>query len=160
MRAFLALSVAILLAIAPRAEAARRSDTSGGAASGRPALARPAVSAAKPAASRPAAPASRAEAARSGRTIRGHARAAASRGVASADSRYASAHRLCPRGGAPGRGGRCRDAGAAEYGGGAARGLRWQAGLPPAGHTQRECPDGTLATLARGHDDVVRCVPL
>ncbi len=36
----------------------------------------------------------------------------------------------------------------------------WQAGLPVANFTQRECPDGTFATLARGHDDVVRCMPL
>ncbi|HEV7266230.1 MAG TPA: hypothetical protein VGN83_15105 [Falsiroseomonas sp.] len=36
----------------------------------------------------------------------------------------------------------------------------WQRGLPVANYTQRECPDGTLATLARGHDDVVRCMPL
>ncbi|WP_372624016.1 hypothetical protein [Falsiroseomonas sp.] len=36
----------------------------------------------------------------------------------------------------------------------------WQRGLPVANYTQRECPEGTLATLARGHDDVVRCMPL
>ena len=79
------------------------------------------------------------------------------RAVASSDARHAAARYLCPRGGQPQRGGRCRGAGAyAEDGGG----LRWQAGLPPAEHGQRECPDGTLATLARGHTDVVRCVPL
>ncbi|MBX6375346.1 MAG: hypothetical protein IRZ13_14070 [Acetobacteraceae bacterium] len=81
------------------------------------------------------------------------------RGVASVDARYASAQQLCARGGRPVRGGRCRGAGAAEAG--ARRGtLHWQAGLPPADFSQRACPDGTLATLARGHDDVVRCVPL
>ena len=36
----------------------------------------------------------------------------------------------------------------------------WQSGLPVASHTQRECPDGTFATLARGHEDVVRCMPM
>jgi hypothetical protein len=36
----------------------------------------------------------------------------------------------------------------------------WQRGLPVANYAQRECPAGTLATLARGHDDVVRCMPL
>lgn len=36
----------------------------------------------------------------------------------------------------------------------------WQAGLPRADYTQRDCPAGTFATLARGHDDVVRCMPL
>lgn len=35
----------------------------------------------------------------------------------------------------------------------------WQAGLPTVNYAQRECPDGTFATLARGHDDVVRCMP-
>lgn len=36
----------------------------------------------------------------------------------------------------------------------------WQSGLPVASYAQRECPEGTFATLARGHDDVVRCMPL
>jgi hypothetical protein len=36
----------------------------------------------------------------------------------------------------------------------------WQSGLPVANFAQRECPDGTFATLARGHDDIVRCMPL
>jgi hypothetical protein len=35
----------------------------------------------------------------------------------------------------------------------------WQSGLPVASFSQRECPEGTFATLARGHDDVVRCMP-
>jgi hypothetical protein len=35
----------------------------------------------------------------------------------------------------------------------------WQSGLPTANYAQRECPVGTFATLARGHDDVVRCMP-
>jgi len=38
--------------------------------------------------------------------------------------------------------------------------LSWQAGLPSASNTQRDCPAGTLATLARGHNDIVRCMPL
>ncbi len=36
----------------------------------------------------------------------------------------------------------------------------WQAGLPAMSMSQRDCPVGTLATLARGHDDIVRCMPL
>jgi hypothetical protein len=36
----------------------------------------------------------------------------------------------------------------------------WQSGLPPADYAQRDCPAGTFATLARGHDDVVRCMPI
>ncbi|WP_149539171.1 hypothetical protein [Siccirubricoccus phaeus] len=38
--------------------------------------------------------------------------------------------------------------------------VRWMSGLPAAANVQaQECPDGTMATLARGHDDIVRCVP-
>ncbi|MCO6419514.1 hypothetical protein JYK14_25600, partial [Siccirubricoccus sp. KC 17139] len=38
--------------------------------------------------------------------------------------------------------------------------VRWMSGLPaPALVQAQECPDGTMATLARGHDDIVRCVP-
>jgi hypothetical protein len=36
----------------------------------------------------------------------------------------------------------------------------WASGLPRADNAQRECPAGTFATLARGHDDVVRCMPI
>ncbi|MBR0674337.1 hypothetical protein GXW76_24405, partial [Roseomonas soli] len=43
----------------------------------------------------------------------------------------------------------------------APRQVSWQAGLAPATNAQAQaCPAGTLATLARGHTDVVRCVPL
>ncbi|MBO1073579.1 hypothetical protein [Roseomonas marmotae] len=44
-----------------------------------------------------------------------------------------------------------------------ARGARlasWTAGLPAASGSQRDCPAGTMSTLARGHDDIVRCMPL
>jgi hypothetical protein len=36
----------------------------------------------------------------------------------------------------------------------------WHRGLSSASMTQRDCPAGTFATLARGHDDIVRCMPL
>lgn len=36
----------------------------------------------------------------------------------------------------------------------------WQSGLSPASGDQRSCPEGTMATLARGHTDIVRCVPM
>jgi|GEM_PF-1459198 len=36
----------------------------------------------------------------------------------------------------------------------------WQSGLMPVDYAQRECPEGTFATLARGHENVVRCMPL
>ena len=35
----------------------------------------------------------------------------------------------------------------------------WQSGLARADYAQRDCPEGTFATLARGHEDVVRCMP-
>ena len=38
---------------------------------------------------------------------------------------------------------------------------RWAQGLPPAlGVQAQECPAGTMATLAEGHDDIVRCIPV
>ncbi len=51
---------------------------------------------------------------------------------------------------------RCRGAGAqaVSWGG-------WAQGLPPAlGVQAQECPAGTMATLAEGHDDIVRCIPI
>lgn len=38
--------------------------------------------------------------------------------------------------------------------------LRWTGGLAPAAMSQASCPEGTMATLAIGHSNVVRCVPL
>ena len=38
--------------------------------------------------------------------------------------------------------------------------MRWTGGLMPAAGNQTSCPDGTMATLALGHENVVRCVPL
>ncbi|MCS6890612.1 MAG: hypothetical protein NZN45_03260 [Rhodovarius sp.] len=37
--------------------------------------------------------------------------------------------------------------------------LRWAAGLAPAAGSQAQCPDGTVAILALGHEDIYRCVP-
>jgi hypothetical protein len=36
----------------------------------------------------------------------------------------------------------------------------WQAGLPAVDYAQTDCPAGTFATLARGHENVVRCMPI
>ena len=37
--------------------------------------------------------------------------------------------------------------------------MSWTQGLSPAAGIQaNECPNGTMATLARGHDDIVRCM--
>lgn len=39
--------------------------------------------------------------------------------------------------------------------------MSWTQGLPPAAGVQaQDCPAGTMATLAQGHDDVVRCMPI
>jgi hypothetical protein len=39
--------------------------------------------------------------------------------------------------------------------------MSWTQGLPPAAGVQANaCPAGTMATLAEGHDDIVRCMPL
>jgi hypothetical protein len=41
------------------------------------------------------------------------------------------------------------------------RTVSWQGGLEPATNAQAHaCPAGTLATLAIGHSDIVRCMPL
>uniref|UniRef100_UPI0018DF8B5E hypothetical protein n=1 Tax=Neoroseomonas rubea TaxID=2748666 RepID=UPI0018DF8B5E len=41
------------------------------------------------------------------------------------------------------------------------RTVSWQGGLAPATNAQAaSCPTGTLATLATGHSDIVRCMPL
>jgi hypothetical protein len=51
------------------------------------------------------------------------------------------------------RGRNCRQAGPRQ--------VSWQAGLAPATNAQaRSCPVGTMATLANGHTDIVRCMPL
>jgi len=38
--------------------------------------------------------------------------------------------------------------------------MRWSGGLMPAAGNQTSCPDGTMATQALGHQNVVRCLPL
>ncbi|MBO1078691.1 hypothetical protein [Roseomonas haemaphysalidis] len=48
----------------------------------------------------------------------------------------------------------------ARFTGRGARYTSWQSGLPAASGDQRDCPAGTMSTLARGHADVVRCMPL
>lgn len=39
-------------------------------------------------------------------------------------------------------------------------GMSWTGGLAPAAFSQTGCPDGTIATMAIGHSDITRCVPL
>lgn len=87
---------------------------------------------------------------RQGVVVRGAAAATLPRGPAAATRNAARSEASCRR-----RNGRtiC-SAPPAE------RPLSWQAGLPSATNAQRDCPAGTLATLARGHNDIVRCMPL
>jgi hypothetical protein len=69
--------------------------------------------------------------------------------VVSRDRRAATAAAACPRDGRGG-GARCRS-----------RAVGWMDGLSPAAGVQAaECPAGTMATLATGYADVVRCVPI
>ena len=54
-----------------------------------------------------------------------------------------------------GKASRCGGAQLASSGGG------WARGLPPAlGVQAQQCPPGTMAVLAEGHDDIVRCIPV
>jgi hypothetical protein len=57
---------------------------------------------------------------------------------------------LCPNGGTPQRGGRCRP-------GQDARG--WDRGLPPSNRAQQPCPPGTRPQAARAQAEITRCVP-
>src|SRR5215218_2208593 len=80
-------------------------------------------------------------------------RVVAIRPAASLSGMAASCAPRARRGGAVSR---CRGAAAqaVNWGG-------WAQGLPPALHVQaQECPAGTMATLAEGHDDIVRCIPI
>lgn len=64
---------------------------------------------------------------------------------------------LCPHGGAPVKGvpGRCDRAMDRAPGGGS-----WDAGLAPAQrNASAACPEGTRPVLARGHRDIIRCLP-
>lgn len=84
----------------------------------------------------------------------GHRSAASQRG-----GRYSSAAApVCSRSVVRGRTvSRCTAGG----GGGGQTRLAWQAGLAPAAHVQTsDCPEGTMATLATGHTNVVRCMPI
>jgi hypothetical protein len=71
---------------------------------------------------------------------------------------------LCPNGGSPVRGapGRCDGGGRRGVASGSGFGSSapgWDRGIPAASRVQSACPEGTRAVLARGHDDVTRCLP-
>lgn len=79
---------------------------------------------------------------------------------------YRTAHAAPSRAVRPTQSGNARQAtSCGRQGQGAARcaptRLAWQSGLMPAAGVQTsECPDGTMATLALGHANVVRCMPI
>lgn len=81
----------------------------------------------------------------------------ADRGAVEAARRF-----LCPHGGMPRRGGRCRGGGAMAVvagGGGDASVRGWDAGLPAVTRRQAPCPGGTVQARVLFWDDAVRCVP-
>jgi len=153
----------VMLGIGLLAEPAFAARTSprGGAVAAAPAKAKatPAASAK----SHGAAPAAAAAAKSRGtsRSVAGNVRPAAGKARSVAGKPAASRGHVAARGGrgprfAAYRGGVSR-ASAAPL----ARSVGWSAGLPPAvGIQAGGCPSGTMATLARGHGDVVRCMPI
>ncbi len=76
------------------------------------------------------------------------------RAGASAAAQQAARQFLCPHGGSPSWGGRCRPGS-----GGEAQLRGWDRGLPPAAHVQAGCPPGTQAEPALGAA-AQRCRPL
>jgi hypothetical protein len=68
---------------------------------------------------------------------------------------------LCPHGGAPTRGGRCRGgrAGLAFAAGRDPSVRDWDAGLPAAARRQAPCPEGTVQSRPLFWNDAVRCLP-
>jgi len=143
MRLTLIALLTLPLLVGPLAQAEAR-EKPGQAQAQRPAAA------ARPAAQRPGQNPSQAHAAAARRGVAQAAvqRSAPLRGqlAVTRDARAASSAACGPRRGAA----QCRPAK-----------MSWTRGLPPAAGTQaNECPDGTMATLARGHEDIVRCMPI
>jgi hypothetical protein len=166
MRSIL-LAVTVLAFTVPAAEAARRDDT-------RQQASRPAAQAAQPKAQATRPAASRQQATTNARstTARGTATRSTGTRVASQPGDVRTTTRgLVVRGAAAAtvsrdamasctrRNGRtvCGEPRQAASRSGVAG---WHAGLTPTSHTQSECPEGTFAALARGHQDVVRCMPM
>lgn len=66
---------------------------------------------------------------------------------------------LCPHGGVPQRGGRCRPAPGRGGWGADTEVAGWHRDLRPATMSQLECPAGTVMTQARFNPGVTRCLP-
>lgn len=66
---------------------------------------------------------------------------------------------LCPHGGRPMRGGRCRGGGATASAAPDLSVRDWDAGLPAAMRRQSPCPEGTVQARVLFWNDAVRCLP-
>lgn len=88
-------------------------------------------------------------------------RQVATRGMNRLEMRAVAAN-TCVRRDARGRctGARLAGWGAAPAEAATTSGRSWHAGLPAPDAEQMACPEGTMATLARGHSDTIRCMPL
>jgi hypothetical protein len=89
-------------------------------------------------------------------------RAAAAGRAGGADRAAIEAARrfLCPHGGRPMRGGRCRGGGGAIASTDPELSVRgWDAGLPAAMRQQSPCPQGTVPARVLLWNDAVRCLP-
>lgn len=150
----------------PPADRTAQRPTAQGQAAQRPAAQRPAAQTSRPAAtasrpsnarpataSRPAATQPR-SAATAPRPAAGNARVAAvpygnrNTAAGAGNARQATAQRCTIQNGRR----VCRPAAGATD--------RWAGGLAPAALSQRACPEGTVATNAIGHTDIIRCLPL
>jgi hypothetical protein len=156
----LALAAIALLAgltwLTPAAEAAGKRDS-------RPAATRnaPRAAALQRVAISPRAPVARSSGRSSARAAAAPARGAATAARSSSRGGKQAAKASAGRGRAVaaascGRKGRCRSQGRAV----AQAQPSWQGGLPAMTMAQSSCPPGTMAVLARGHDDVTRCMPI
>jgi hypothetical protein len=88
--------------------------------------------------------------------------AATGRAAGNADRAAIEAARrfLCPHGGMPMRGGRCRGGGATASVIGRDMSVRdWDSGLPAAVRRQAPCPEGTVQGRVLFWEDAVRCLP-
>lgn len=133
---------AVLALAAPAAEAASGRDNASQQRVSAQRAAKPAATTARSAAGKPAAPAQRSAAAPAQRGGKPNAATRAQRNTNQAAA-------ACS--GRQARNQRCSNT---------SRPVSWQGGLPAMTMAQTGCPAGTVALLARGHDDVTRCMPI
>jgi hypothetical protein len=163
------LALTVLAFTVPAAEAARRDDSRQQASRPSTQAAQPKAQATRPAASRPQATTTRPQA-NTGRSAVTTSRQTATRVPARAGDVRTSSRGLVVRSAAAATVSREAVASCTRRNGRTVCGQPrqaasrdsvrgWQSGLMPVDYAQRECPEGTFATLARGHENVVRCMP-